>query len=403
MEETDYDSNSDTWSAPMPASGIGPLDQVGQQPFSMAGFGSGTYPIYWALFDLALLDTIESSYGIATPQAIWHFQNGQPSPVPSKNMLPMSTVAYVDPDSVQRSNVFGLSSDGQNLLEGWLYRNAWNYWNHGNPGTYFWGSAASLFMTPGSAVVGGGAWGYPDEFVFVTGVKPRAVPVMTPDDFARIHVFAAYDYSNYGWSWQDLGSPNQTLCMTDDANDNQLYACEEEVGAPVGVIHPWQGSTRVHVFVPLHADNGQWPMWEDYADREPDGSYHWNGWGNKGPLPPSVGDGVPFTLTQAVVWYFNSTVRIDVFGVTEDSQSGCPGNFIFDYRWDGQGWSTMPVGRSPSGCTHIQTTSAVAFPTPGGGSRLSVYAEDANGAIWEFVSWNGGSWHSTGMFVGSCF
>jgi hypothetical protein len=52
MEETDYDSNTDTWSAPVPASGIGPLNQVGQQPFSMAAFGSGTYPIYWTVFDL---------------------------------------------------------------------------------------------------------------------------------------------------------------------------------------------------------------------------------------------------------------------------------------------------------------------------------------------------------------
>jgi hypothetical protein len=188
----------------------------------MAAFGSGTYPIYWTLFDLALQDTIESSYSEATPQTIWHFQYpiGQPSPVPSKNMLPMSTVAYVDPDSVQRSNVFGLSSDGHNLLEGWLYQNAWNYWNHGNPGTYFWGRAASLLMTPGSAVVGGGANGYPEEFVFVTGIIPRAVSVMSPADFASFHVYAAYDYVNHGWSWQDLGSVNQTLCMTDDATDD---------------------------------------------------------------------------------------------------------------------------------------------------------------------------------------
>jgi len=109
---------------------------------------------------------------------------------------------------------------------------------------------------------------------------------------------------------------------------------------------------------------------------------------------------IRFTLTQAVVWYFNSTVRIDVFGVTD----GSAGNVIFDYRWDGQGWNTIPVGRSPSGSTHIQTTSALVFPTSGGGSRLSVYAEDANGAIWEFVSWNGGSWGAPAqMFVGSCF
>jgi hypothetical protein len=364
MEETDYDSNTDTWSSPVSASGIGPLNQVGQQPFSIAAFGSLTNPIYWTLFDLALLNTIESSYGIATPDAIWHYQypNGQPSPIPSQNMLPISMVAYVDPDGVQRANAFGLSSDGQNLLEGWLYRYTWSYWNHGNPAEYFYGTPASLLIAPGSAGVGGGANGYPDEFVFVTGIIPRPAPQKEEDPATSYRVYAAYDYANHSWNWQDLGNVSQTNCLGSDVTGSFRYACDDPVGAPLAVIHPWQGSTRVHVFVPWYSqEDGEWRVAERFADRQADGSYHWSSWDNKGPLPPSVGDGVRFTFTQAIVWYFNSTLRIDVFGVTADSQSGCPGNYLFDFRWDGHGWQTIPVGRSPTNCTHVQTTSAAVF------------------------------------------
>jgi hypothetical protein len=279
--------------------------------------------------------------------------NDSPVPLTYPSMFPMSAISYVQPDGMPRGSVFGLGGDGHSLRELWLYENQWNFYDHGAP------SSAQLYLAPGSAVA----------TAAIVGTADVLVALADSDGNVWMHS----TLNNHGWTgWQSLGSFGSGNARI-----------------PIMVAHAYNGTTRVHVFLPIRNRYRYWQLWEIYGDRGPNG-YTWSTWRSY-PGPSGLYGNGAFELTAGVVWHPHGVLHIDLFGTSDFGfldANHCVGGQVVMFAWDGATWGWSPTNVTPSGCDAFQTMSAVAIDS-GVTERGSVFFENSVGSPFELSSSDG--------------
>ena len=303
--------------------------------------------------------------------------------------IPFTAVSWYEGKQEGRLNVFGLVSFGPptarklSLREFWWDGQNWNWTDHPSP------DEDIITMRLGQ---GGFTFpenkGYKQAFLFVITNAGG-----TPADTA-VQLYH-WTFEN-NWQWHNLGRPEDDVIT---------------MRSPVAVSYINSATGRTEVSVFITGQNRRTEIWQLYErhwnGEDIDDWEDWRSWGRPPFVPTDRAEGFnEFAMTCGVVWYYGTTLRINLFGyteffpdpsgsTTENGEELWQGGQLIEFWWNGTTWQwgsqAVEEAYTPDriiddsgrlNAVPLSVSSAV-VTTKDSRIHLSVFGLDVWGRIWE--------------------
>ncbi|MDR4496180.1 MAG: hypothetical protein R3B74_17535 [Nitrospirales bacterium] len=202
--------------------------------------------------------------------------------------------------------------------------------------------------------------------------------VFVAREYEKVYIRYLDPNQSQAWEWEDLGVP------LSHPRDKQRV---DSIRPPIAVSRVENGIFKINMFSVMAVSeqtlNGlktRWELWERHYN-----GTQWEPWQAHGPAPgisyvlEGSGEyvyGKGFRISSGVVWTDGNTLRINLFGRTDEE------GHLIEYFWDGGTWRWASNRVHPGG-ERFHTNSSAVYDYANG-EYISVVGRTTSGEIWEF-------------------